>query len=113
MGVGKTAVQVSHASLAVLLLNKGEVVFFDDENIKMWLKGRFVKIVTYVKSKQKMLNLAKKLDNLGIRNKMIYDACFTVLDPEEEDGTTLTCMGVIPLKRDETPKCLKTLQLLE
>ncbi|MHA2218931.1 MAG: peptidyl-tRNA hydrolase, partial [Candidatus Hodarchaeales archaeon] len=69
--------------------------------------------VVYVKTKQKMLNLTKKLDNDGIRCKLIYDCCCTVLKPEEPDGTTLTCVGIVPINDSKVPKYLKKLRLLE
>jgi peptidyl-tRNA hydrolase len=118
MGVGKTSAQVAHASLGVVLEKvKGNLREFtrivNNPGVTNWLNGRFTKLVVYVKTKQKLLNLAEKLDNLGIRTKLIYDACFTVLEPEEPDGTTLTCIGVIPMFRDDVPKCLQKLRLLE
>jgi len=118
MGVGKTSAQVAHASLGVLLYGHRdplytEVRLNDDEAVQSWLQGRFTKLVIYVKTKQKLLNLSERLDNLGIHTKLIYDSCFTVLTPEEPDGSTLTCMGVIPIKRADAPKCLKKLRLLE
>jgi len=126
MGVGKTAAQVAHASLGVVVEKchdeeEGFLVrrvvestrIVRDPAITNWFEGRFTKLVVYVKTKQKLLNLAEKLDNLGIRAKLIYDACFTMLEPEEADGTTLTCMGVIPIFRDDVPKCLQKLRLLE
>lgn len=124
MGIGKTAAQVAHASLGVLLEDviktypDGRVErrtkprIIDDGRIAEWLNGPFTKLVIYVKSKQKLLNLAEKLDNDGIRTKLIWDACRTMLDPEEPNGTTLTCMGVIPLHRNKVPKYLQKLQLL-
>lgn len=131
MGVGKTAAQVAHASLGTLLINKektrydrlptGSPVIFVDKIVSLihnkevdsWLNGRFTKIIVYAKTKQKLLNLAKKLDNDGIKHKLIYDACHTVLEPEEPNGTTLTCMGIIPIRRDMVPKYLEKLQLLD
>jgi peptidyl-tRNA hydrolase len=126
MGVGKTAAQVAHASLgAVIEKTKIEEENFwgrnvreisqivSDPSVNNWLNGRFTKLVVYIKTKQKLLNLAEKLDNLNIRYKLIHDACFTNLEPEEADGTTLTCMGVIPMFKDNVPKCLQKLRLLE
>jgi peptidyl-tRNA hydrolase len=131
MGIGKTAAQVAHASLGVLLtkeektrydrLPTGTPVRFAEEitrlihgkDVDAWFRGKFTKLVVYVKTKQKLLNLAKKLDNDNIRHKLIYDACHTMLEPEEENGTTLTCMGVIPISRDNIPKYLQKLRLLE
>lgn len=126
MGIGKTAAQVAHASLgAVIERVQDEVEGFSGRrvvettkliktpDVNAWFNGIFTKLVVYVKTKQKLLNLAKKLDGDNIRYKLIYDACLTALDPEEEDGTTLTCMGIIPVNRDRVPKCLRKLQLLE
>jgi peptidyl-tRNA hydrolase len=110
MGIGKTAAQVAHASLGAVL-DKGQLL--DTPEVRGWLAGPFTKLVVYVRTKQKLLNLADKLDGLGIRNKRIYDACRTKLEPEESDGSTLTCVGVAPILADDTPKCLKTLRLLE
>lgn len=132
MGIGKTAAQVAHASLGSVIEKTkiGHIQINDEINIpyanannkttiidtpatEAWFKYRFTKIVVSIKTKQKLLNLSKKLDKDGIRYKLIMDACNTKLEPEEEDGTTLTCMGVIPIFRDEVPKYLKSLQLLE
>jgi len=117
MGVGKAAAQSAHSSISItseILLSDRNEDMIDKLNICQWLyHSNQSKIVVYVKTKQKLLNLSKKLDNLQIRNKLIYDCCFTVLQPEESDGTILTCMGVVPIKRDAVPKCLKELRLLE
>ena len=110
MGTGKTSAQVAHASLGAIL-DDGKLI--EDDATKKWLGGRFTKLVVYVKSKEALLNLSKKLDEENIRNVKINDACFTKLIPENEDGTTLTCIGVIPLERNNVPKCLKKLQLLD
>jgi peptidyl-tRNA hydrolase len=109
MGVGKVSAQVAHASLGVVLDGKK---LLEHPNIYGWLEGPFVKLVCYVKTKQKLLNLSEKLDSENIRHKLIYDACRTMLEPEEPNGTTLTCFGVIPLARNDVPKCLQKLQLL-
>ena len=110
MGAGKLAAQVAHASLGAVLDN-GKLL--DTPEVRGWLAGPFTKLVVYVKTRQKLMNLAIKLDGLGVRNRLIWDACRTKLSPEELDGTTLTCMGVAPLLVDDVPKCLKTLRLLE
>lgn len=123
MGIGKTAAQVAHASLGAVIekvlkediyemVDKEITQIVDDPNIQAWFRGRFTKLVVYVKSKEKLLNLAKKLDNDEFKIKLIYDKCLTSLEPEEDDGTTLTCLGVIPINREEVPKYLKKLQLL-
>lgn len=124
MGYGKLAAQVSHGSLGVLLEKRYEksglgqetiekVGIIEDPDVQKWCRGRFTKLVVYVKTKTQLLNLAEKLDEERIRYKLIYDACFTVLSPEEENGTTLTCMGVIPINRNNVPKFLQKLRLLD
>jgi peptidyl-tRNA hydrolase len=114
MGIGKTCAQACHASLGSLLDYKDKFPnLANDASVVSWFSGKFVKIVVYVKSKEKLLNIAKKLELDSIKHKLIYDACRTKLEPEETDGTTLTCLGVIPLFQDEVPKYLKSLQLLE
>lgn len=126
MGVGKMAAQVAHASLGAVI-EKGLVdmsfgphmipapgtKLIRTEDVDAWFSGRFTKLVVYIKTKEKLLNLAKKLDKDNIRYKLIYDACLTMLEPEESDGSTLTCMGIIPISRDNIPKYLTKLQLLE
>ena len=142
MPVGKMAAQCCHASLGAVLERKKsfvlneftrtkvpdnttisisdlydsatytdhrEVALLDTREMRSWLEGRFVKLVVYVKSEQKLLNLSKKLDDLEITNKLIYDAGRTVFNGE----TTLTCMGCAPIYRDDVPKCLKVLRLLD
>lgn len=123
MGHGKLAAQVAHASLAVLLDKVKQtntegnivekVVLADSDNIKGWINGRFTKLVVYVKNKNAMLKLAEELEELGIKVKLIFDACYTVLQPEEANGSTLTCLGISPIGRKDVPKCLKKLQLLD
>jgi len=120
MGVGKTAAQVAHASMAavcgrddILTMRGFSSIIIDNPNVIEWFQGPFGKLVVYVKTRQKLLNLAQKLDEQGIHHKMIWDACRTSLEPEEKDGTTLTCMGVEPMRRDKVPKCLAKLQLLD
>jgi len=109
MGVGKTSAQVAHASLGAILENKKLI---ETEPLKDWLNGSFTKLTVYVKSKTKLLNLSKKLEEEGIKYKLIWDSCRTMLEPEEKDGTTLTCMGVEPLFRKKVPKYLQKLRLL-
>ena len=110
MGIGKTAAQVAHASLGVLLDDNHKLI--EDDNINKWLNGIFTKVVIYVKSKISLLNIVERLDKDGFRTKLIRDSCLTKLEPEE-NGTTLTCVGVIPIERDKVPNYIKKLRLLE
>jgi len=114
MSSGKLAAQVSHASMGAILGPKvnGKVILLDHPYVQEWLNGSFTKLVVYVKSKQKLLNIIEKLDIDKIHHKLIWDSCRTELVPEEENGTTLTCVGLIPLSKNKTPKYLGTLRLL-
>lgn len=113
MGYGKLAAQACHASLgAVVEKVNGETKLRESDAIKKWFSGKFTKLVTYVKSKEALLNLAGKLDNDGLMYRLIYDACLTKLEPEE-NGKTLTCIGIVPMERNSVPKYLKKLQLLD
>lgn len=121
MGYGKTAAQVAHASLGAImgreelkLLQRGDSTFItENPAIVGWFQGAFTKLVVYVKTRQKLLNLAERLDLDGIRHKLIWDACRTMLEPEESNGSTLTCMGVVPVHRNKVPKSLQKLRLLD
>jgi len=110
MGTGKTAAQVAHASLGAVLEN-GQLI--DSPEVRGWLAGPFTKIVVYVKTRQKLVNLMYRLDEMEIRYKPIYDACRTKLEPEESNGSTLTCVGLAPIASAEVPKFLTKLRLLE
>lgn len=112
MGTGKTAAQVAHASLGAVFEGRtGQLI--DDPAVRGWLAGPFTKLVVYVKTKQKLLNLMDRLEEAGIRHKPIYDACRTKLKPEESNGSTLTCVGLAPIASAEAPKFLTKLRLLE
>lgn len=110
MGIGKTAAQVAHASLGAVL--DGQALL-DSPSVRGWLSGPFTKLVVYVKTRQKLLNLMSKLEEAEIRHRPIYDACRTKLEPEEPNGTTLTCVGLEPIRSDQAPKFLTGLRLLE
>ncbi len=110
MGVGKTAAQVAHASIGSIILN-GKII--NTEEVRGWLSGTFTKIVLYTKSKQKLLNIIEKCKEEGLFYKAIYDACRTKLQPEEDNGTTLTCIGISPINIKNVPKFLSKLRLLD
>lgn len=110
MGVGKTAAQVAHASLGAILKD-GKLI--ESVGVQSWLAGIFTKVVVYTKSRQKLLNIISKCMEYNIEYKPIYDACLTKLQPEEKNGTTLTCVGLPPLKVGGVPKFLTKLRLLD
>lgn len=116
MSAGKLAAQVSHASMAWLsnLIRTAPRMNVDggyqftveiEENIcDQWLNGIFTKTVCEAKNKNHLLKAVTMSEEMGMKEGvdffLIHDACLTELEPEEEDGTTLTCIGFKPLPDD-------------
>jgi len=116
MSHGKMAAQVSHASVGAVTEDCYPRISLKD-NLEQfqaaratWFENSFTKVVLRVKTKQKMLNLIDKLIEEGIPHSVIKDACRTEIAPEE-DGTTLTCVGLVPLFRDQVPKFISKLRV--
>lgn len=69
-----------------------------------YINGRFIKTICQARNKNHLLKageLAKELKLIeGKDYGFIYDACFTELTPEEDDGTCLTCFWTAPLEDD-------------
>ena len=118
MSAGKLAAQVSHASMAFLANILKENLSFVrvdseknphcyleieiDSNIyDEWLNGSFTKIVCQAKNKNQIMKAVTIAQELGlVEGKdyfLIRDNCLTELEPEDEDGRTLTCIGFIPM----------------
>jgi PTH2 family peptidyl-tRNA hydrolase len=124
MTPGKLAVQVAHASMAPLLEiargkpyeevtpRKGPYSLIlnleDGQPLKEWLEKDFRKIVLYVKSEEKLLNVYKKLKEAGFIVSLIKDAGLTVFNEP-----TITCFGVEPLHHSVINPYVKKLQLLK
>lgn len=87
MSRGKLASQAAHASMGSLLAHMrkqwdedGEELFgydltFGPHNaeLKEWLENSFTKIVVYVKSEEKLMNLYNKVKEAGLRVTLIED----------------------------------------
>lgn len=120
MSPGKLAAQVSHASMAFLVeaikrgaeSSKPEAgigrpsyyccnLVFDEDTYDGWLNESVTKVICGARNKRKLLKALEKAEELGmvcgIDYFPIYDACRTELEPEEEDGSTLTCVGFKPM----------------
>ena len=69
-----------------------------------YINGRFIKTICQARNKNHLLKAGELANELGlIEGKdygFIYDACFTELTPEEDDGTCLTCFWTAPLEDD-------------
>lgn len=131
MSPGKLAAQVSHGSMAFLSTmvrnstkiletqRDGEVLVVElpipVEMYMEWFEGSFTKVILEAKSKNKLLRAIDIAKELGFEEGKdyfpIYDSCRTELEPEEENGTTLTVVGFRPLDSETADKIGKKFQL--
>ncbi len=114
MTPGKLAVQVAHASMAVILdqcnhhgLSKS-LDLIKYQHTRDWLDGPFRKIVLYVKSEEALIKKYEELKKAGFGVALIKDAGYTIF-PEP----TVTCFGVEPLPSSVIDPFTKRLQLLK
>lgn len=100
---GKLAAQVSHASLGALFecgrKNEKElhIDFEKDSAVEKWVNERFTKVVLYVKSDEKLVEVYNKAKEKGLPCSLITDAGFTVFN----GVPTRTCVGIGPCFPDE------------
>ena len=80
-----------------------------------WINGSFTKIVCEAKNKSQMEKAIKLAEELDLREGrdffLIRDNCLTELEPEDDDGRTLTCIGFKPMPNDIVGKISKKFQL--
>lgn len=116
MSPGKLAAQVGHCAEAywmakirrnVNLDPDGSctcVVFLDKDEFDGYVNGLFVKTICEARNRNHLMKAKEKADALGlIENEdygLIFDNCLTELEPEEENGTTLTGIWFKPLPDD-------------
>jgi len=99
MPSGKLAAQVSHASLGALLqcgIKDDDKVYIDlstETAYSLWLNGSFTKIVLYVKSNEKLLEIYKKCQDKKLPSVLITDAGHTQFN----GIATNTCVGIGPV----------------
>lgn len=127
MPPGKLSVQVSHASMGALLdssvgyidedVGFGRFIGMEDDPNAVehipnatgdWLNGIFTKIVVYVKSEEKLINIYKKAKEKGLPCCLIEDCGLTFFDKP-----TVTCVGIGPCWEDDFIGITDKLQLLE
>ena len=128
MSTGKLMSQVMHcaeAYWASMIRKSGDHVITDDTykaliSIKKdvyedYVCGIFTKTVCEAKNKYQLLKAKDMANNLGLIEGVdygcIYDKCLTELEPEEEDGTTLTGIWFCPLDDEIAHKISKKYQL--
>lgn len=73
----------------------------DKETYEQWVCGAFTKVVLAAKSKNNLLKAKTMAEELDMKEGTdffcIYDNCLTELEPEEENGRTLTVIGFRPM----------------
>jgi peptidyl-tRNA hydrolase, PTH2 family len=116
MSQGKMSAQVAHASVATIapecydrIINKQHIQRYARAR-QTWFDGAFAKVVLKVNTKQQMMNLIEKLKERSMPFTIIRDACRTELTPEENDST-LTCIGLVPMMRNDIPDFLQKLRV--
>ena len=126
MSPGKLAAQVAHASWA-FVSNKLDAVFdYVSLDVEVsfstsldiwndWFNDTYTKTICEAKSFNHLMKAKTIAEELGlVENKdffFVHDACFTELEPEEMDGTTITCIGFKPLDDETAHKISKKFQL--
>lgn len=123
MSAGKLAAQVSHCAEAYWLhlikanlegennnpflcgdrtINMISVLYLPVEMYDGYIDGSIVKTICEARNKNHLLKAKTMADELGLVENvdygLIYDKCLTELEPEEEDGTTLTGIWFKPLE---------------
>lgn len=82
---------------------------------EQYMCGTFTKTVCEAKSKNHLLKAKTIADELGLiegeQYGLIYDKCLTELEPEEEDGTTLTGIWFCPLPDEQAHTISKKFHL--
>ncbi len=112
MSAGKLAAQVGHCAEAYWLEMIRQQAMPDgtsylvtarvpSEIFEQYINGDTVKTICEARSKSHLLKAKTKAEGLGLGEGidfgLIYDRCLTELEPEEEDGTTLTGIWFRPL----------------
>lgn len=117
MSAGKLAAQVGHCAEAywLRLIQSGlngesseqrQIQFvLPSDMVDGYINGAIVKTICEAKNKNHLLKAKTQAEELGLIENidfgLIHDKCLTELEPEEEDGTTLTGIWFKPLD-DET-----------
>ena len=113
MTQGKLAAQVAHASMGALLSTTRrniDTILIDlpiGSAWEDWLDGIFTKVVVYVKSESKLIDIYNKARDRQLPCALIKDSGLTFFDKP-----TYTCVGIGPAWNDEFIGLTDKLQLL-
>ena len=127
---GKLAAQVGHCAEAYwtrLISNNivGQVIEtnnyrtdcidVDKDTYEQYINGSFVKTICEARNKNHLLKAKTMAEEMGLVEDvdfgLIFDACYTELEPEEENGTTLTGIWFKPLPDEVAHQISKKYQL--
>jgi len=128
MSPGKLAAQVAHCAEAywTKAFNEGWLVNADNKDVVFevlipadvycdYVCGSFVKTICEARNKNHLLKAVDKAKELGMVEDIDYgiirDNCLTELEPEEEDGRTITGVWFKPLPDDVAHEISKKYQL--
>lgn len=125
MSRGKIASQVAHASMKTLMDAMLKITDEDGESLsymltfpeqeenalelKDWLTNSFTKIVVYVNSEEKLMNLYHKVQEAGLRTALIIDNGTTEFNGER----TKTCIAIGPHTAERLDPITKRYPLLK
>lgn len=132
MSAGKLAAQVGHCAEAywthlicdhIIAREHGKCAAISivcphdmpTEILDQYICGSFVKTICEARNKNHLLKAKETAEGMGlVEGKhfgLIYDNCYTELQPEEEDGTTLTGIWFCPLPDDVSKSISKKYHL--
>lgn len=129
MSTGKMMAQVMHCAEAYWTskIRRGDLYHTKDgkymaqmtmpESVyRDYVCGSFTKTVCEARNKNQLLKAKDIADELGLVEDIdygcIYDKCLTELEPEEDDGTTLTGMWFCPLDDEIAHKISKNINYI-
>lgn len=110
MPIGKMIAQGAHASegATIKFNSKSEIMDIESfDNLSIWKKTGKTKIVVGVKSEEKLLNICKKAEALGINFYIVEDEGRTHFN---EPTITCACIGIDT--KENLDKVTKRLRLI-
>jgi len=98
LSMGKTAAQVSHASVSAMLKSKLR---------DSWLRGGQKKVVLKCRDQEELLEIYENARNMGLPTALIKDMGLTEIPPG-----TITCIGIGPEKEEVLDRVTGHLKML-